>query len=436
KKLPEYMIPTTYVVLDELPLNPNGKVDRRALPAPVGSRPELESRYEKPQTSLEKLLAEMWQDVLGLEEVGIHDDFFELGGTSIRVVVFVHRLEQRLGVPVPVKALFGAPNVAALAEYLKEHYAQVISAVSDDDEGKLLSLMTGLQPAAGSWSPLVEIQPGTGKTPLFFVHPVGGNVFCYFNLARRLGADQPFYALQAKGLNNGQHGHTRIEEMASYYVEHLRAVQPTGPYRIGGWSLGGVVAFEMARQLKASGDDVPMLALIDSPSPSAFAGMGRADELSQLASFAIDLGFTQEHLSRFVDDVRPLSLEEQLAYMLDRALAENLVPADMELDHLHRLFRVFKTNVEALCAYVPGVYTGQVTYVQAVENDAAGVSDMSKEWHELALGGVDAYRLPGDHYSILKQPYVAALAQCIEQRVRKLENGDGAPDFTRQEHRR
>jgi thioesterase domain-containing protein len=165
-----------------------------------------------------------------------------------------------------------------------------------------------------------------------------------------------------------------------------------------------------------------MLALIDSPSPSAFAGMVDEDELSQLASFAIDFGFTQEHLSRSVDHVRQLPLEEQLAHMLDRALAENLVPAGMELDHMHRLFRVFKTNREALRAYAPGVYGGRVTYLRAVGNDAADAEDISKDWEEFALGGVDVYRLPGDHYSILKQPYVDALAQCIEQRLQKLEN--------------
>ena len=400
ERLPDYMIPTTYVVLDQLPLTPNGKVDRRALPALDGSRPELESRYEKPRTSLEKLLAEMWQDVLEVEAVGIHDDFFELGGTSLRVVVFVNKLEQRLNVHVPVKALFGAPNIAALAEYLKEHYAQTVSAASRED---------------GSWSPLVEIQPGTNKPPLFFVHPIGGNVFCYFNLARRLGTDQPFYALQSIGLNNGHPGHTRIEEMASYYIEHLRAVQPAGPYHLGGWSLGGVVAFEMARQLKADEADVSLLALIDSPSPSAFTRMPREDDLSRLASFAIDLGFSQEHVSRSFNDVRSLPLEDQLAYMLDRALAENLIPAGMELDHLQRLFRVFKTNREALRAYVPGVYAGQITYVQAVDNNA---NQTSNDWHEFARDGVEVHQLPGDHYSILKDPYVNALAQCIEQRIR------------------
>jgi thioesterase domain-containing protein len=208
--------------------------------------------------------------------------------------------------------------------------------------------------------------------------------------------------------------------MASYYVEHLRAVQPLGPYHLGGWSLGGVVAFEMARQLTADGADVSMLALIDSPSPSAFTGTGRDDDLSQLASFAIDLGFTEEHLSRAFNDVRQLPLEDQLAYMLDRALAENLVPAGMELDYLQRLFRVFKTNREALRAYAPGVYAGQIAYVQAVGNDPG---DASNNWSEFALGGVDFYQLPGDHYSILKQPYVDALAECIDQRLRKLESG-------------
>ncbi|HEX8424095.1 MAG TPA: non-ribosomal peptide synthetase, partial [Pyrinomonadaceae bacterium] len=426
ERLPEYMIPSAIVALDELPLTPNGKVDRSALPELDGLRPELESRYEKPRTGLERLLVEMWEDVLGVETVGVYDNFFDLGGTSIRVVVFVKRLQQRLGVPVSVKDLFGAPNVAALAAHLNDHYGHAISAVGVDDDGDAPSLLNALQPAAGSWSPLVEFQHGAGKTPLFFVHPVGGNVFCYFNLSRRLGADQPFYALQSRGLSDEQHGHTRIEEMASYYIEHLRAVQPAGPYRIGGWSLGGVVAFEMARQLKAGGDEVVMLALIDSLSPRTLAGMEPDDELSQLANFALDLGFTMEHLSRSRDVVRQLPLEGQLAYMLELALSERLVPAGMELSHLHRLFSVFKTNQEAMRAYVPDVYEGQVTYFKAVGDGTNGAGDMSQGWRELALGGVEVHRLPGDHYSILKQPYVDALAERIEQQLQKIENGDGA----------
>jgi len=426
EQLPEYMIPSAFVMLEEMPLTPNGKVDRRALPAPDGLRPELESRYEEPRTGLERLLAEMWEDVLGVEMVGVYDNFFDLGGTSIRVVVFINRLQERLGVPVSVKALFVAPNIAALSAYLEEHYGHTISAVGADDNGGAPSLLTGLQPVAGSWSPLVEVQGGTGKTPLFFVHPGGGNVFCYFNLARRLGADQPFYALQAKGLNDEQHGHTRIEEMASYYIEHLRAVQPTGPYRIGGWSLGGVVAFEMARQLKASGDEVVMLALIDSLSPLVLAGTEPEDDLSQLANFAIDLGFTKEHLSSSGDDVRRLPLEGQLAYMLDLAFANKLVPAGMELTDLHRLFRVFKTNREALREYVPGAYAGRVTYFQVVGDSAFDAGDMSKDWHELSPGGMDVYRLPGNHFSILKQPHVDALAECIERHLQKIDNGNGS----------
>jgi thioesterase domain-containing protein len=342
------------------------------------------------------------------------------------VVVFINRLQQRLGVPVSVKALFVAPNVAAFGAYLEEHYGPTISEAGVDDNGGAPSLLTGLQTVAGSWSPLVEVQGGTGKTPLFFVHPGGGNVFCYFNLARRLGADQPFYALQAKGLDDEQHGHTRVEEMASYYIEHLRAVQPTGPYRIGGWSLGGVVAFEMARQLKAGGDEVVMLALIDSLSPLVLAGMEPEDDLSQLANFAIDLGFTKEHLSSSIDDVRRLPLEGQLAYMLDLAFANDLVPAGMELAHLHRLFHVFKTNREAVRGYVPGAYAGRVTYFQVVGDSAFDVGDMSKDWHELSPGGMDIYRLPGNHFSILKQPHVDALAECIERHLRKIENGNGS----------
>ncbi|MDD1633793.1 MAG: AMP-binding protein, partial [Methylococcaceae bacterium] len=241
--LPAYMVPAAILLLDALPVTPGGKLDRRALPAPDRFRPELERAFVAPRDDLEVQLAHIWEEVLGVRPVGVKDNFFELGGHSLLAVRLFALIQKRLGRQLPLTAVFQGATVETLAEVLR-------------------------QPGApGPRSSLVAIQPGGGRRPLFLVHPAGGHVFPYVRLAHCLGREQPCYGLQARGLEDGQDPHTRIEDMAAYYIQGLQTVQPTGPYLLGGWSMGGVVAFEMAQQLHAEGQQVALLALLDGRIP-------------------------------------------------------------------------------------------------------------------------------------------------------------------------
>ncbi|MEK7784827.1 MAG: thioesterase domain-containing protein, partial [Chloroflexota bacterium] len=226
-KLPAYMAPAAFVSMAALPLNPNGKVDRKALPAPESDRPDLAKTFVAPRDALELQLSRIWEDILGVHPVGVTDDFFELGGHSLLAVRLAAQVRQQLGRDLQLMALFQNATVEQLA-----------SALRHDQPGP---------------SSLVEIQPRGAKRPLFFIHPSGGSVHWYADLARRLGKDQPFYGLQAKGVNGDQEIHTRIEEMAACYVAAIRAAQPEGPYQLGSWSMGVIIAFEMAQQIRAAG---------------------------------------------------------------------------------------------------------------------------------------------------------------------------------------
>ncbi|HWU90794.1 MAG TPA: amino acid adenylation domain-containing protein, partial [Kofleriaceae bacterium] len=245
--LPEYMIPSAFVVLESLPLTPNGKIDRKALPIPAVTG--VADRYVPPATPAERSVVQIWQDVLRVERIGMHDNFFELGGHSLLATQLLGRLRRELGTPLSLKDLFEAQTPA-----------------------KLVTRVGAAAP--GLPANPIELRAG-GARPLFLVHAVGGGVSSYVGLARDLPEGQAVFAFQARGLDGSEPPVETIEAMASRYVEELRAVRAEGPLRIGGWSMGGIIAFEMARQL---GGEVETLVLIDPPSPSS------ADELAASAA--------------------------------------------------------------------------------------------------------------------------------------------------------
>ena len=236
ERLPEYMVPAVFAWMDALPRTGSGKLDRRALPEMDAGTDGAE--FVPPKPGLEARIAAIWQDVLGLERVGAHDDFFDLGGQSILATRLVARLRGELGIDVPVGMLMQAPTVEALAR-----------AVEAGERSVRL--------------PLVALQTFGDRPPLFLAHPAGGHVICYRGLAVNLAPDQPVYGLQPRGLEDGKEPISDLEEMAAFYVDAIRRFRPRGPYRLGGWSFGGVVAWEMARQLHAAGETVDLLAMLD-----------------------------------------------------------------------------------------------------------------------------------------------------------------------------
>jgi thioesterase domain-containing protein len=726
QKLPDYMLPSAYVLMEEFPLTASGKVDRRALPAPDASRPAQGEAYLAPRDQLEQLLVDMWQAVLGLDQVGVTDNFFAIGGDSLKGAILINQLQQLLGEYVYVVAIFDAPTVAALADYLRQHYLHAVNRLSGLDmatplaattcvspaqvtefrqlipalpefptdtknptaifvlspprsgstllrvmlgghpqlfappelellsfntlaernaafagrfsfwlEGTLRALMElkqcsaeaarelmqqcaeqqlstqqfygllqdwlgnrtlvdktpsyaldreilrraerdftgtrylhllrhpyamirsfeearleqvffrhqhhfsqrqlaelvwlvsqqnileflatvpaerqyqvhfeelvkepepvlrgvceflgleyesemaapyqsqtkrmvdGIHPlskmlgdvkfhqhsrveadAADRWrqqleagdlladetwtiaerlgyprievqglttvpvsqaSALANIQPTGNGLPFFCVHPVGGQILCYKTLSTHLGFEQPFYGLQARGLDENQVPQTQIEDMAAYYIEAIRSVQPDGPYMLGGWSMGGVIAYEMAQQLEAQGQRVSLLALMDA-TPANPEDAGPVDEITLLANFAHDLGLSVDRLQLSTDELAKLDAEELLSYTLQRAIEARIVPQNFQLAQAQRLFEVFKNNVQAMQSYRPKASSQRVTLLKAADRLTVE-TDETMGWGALTSGEIEIHTISGSHFTIIREPHVKNLAE-------------------------
>ncbi len=387
RSVPEYMVPSAFVVLPELPLTPNGKTDRGALPAPERAGGGA-AEHVAPRDATELALAGVWEEVLGVSPVGVRDDFFALGGHSLLAVRLMARVETVLGARLPLATLFSASTVEALAGVLRRDGAEADA------------------------SPLVPIRASGGRAPLFFVHPVGGDVLCYAPLGRRLGADQPFYALRARGLTPGEPPHDTVEAMARDYLDALRAAQPHGPYRLGGWSMGGVVAFEMARRLEAAGERVETLALVDSMAP-ALAGRTLPDDEGVLArTFAADLGLPLDHALP-AGAGAAMDAREHVRSVLEAAREAGLVPPDLGFDQVWHLYGVFRANLRAMYDYRPGPFGGKVTLLRASEHDPAEAETLG--WESVAAGGVEVRAVPGSHFTLVRDPHAAELARVVSE---------------------
>ncbi|MDF5721309.1 MAG: beta-ketoacyl synthase N-terminal-like domain-containing protein [Rhizonema sp. PD37] len=353
-------------------------------------RPNLEYDYVAPHTHVEQTLADMWREVLCIEQIGIHDDFFELGGHSLLAVHLITKIKKQLGQNIQVSDLFQEATIKHLANILHKEANHQIS------------------------SPLVAIQPHGYQPPLFFVHPVGGNILSYYELSRHLGSEQPFYGLQALGLNGECEPYTRIEDMATQYIQALREIQQNGPYFLGGWSLGGVVAFEMATQLLRDGEKVAMLAMLDSPAPvksEQTVKIDDDDDVKILVDFAIDMARSAgKNLSGSVEKLQGLTLDEQLNYFMDQARIANLLPMDFELQQLRCLLKVYKGNVRALHSYTPQVYPKKIVYFQASE-ESDHKHNYTLSWQKKSGKPIEIINIPSNHYTIITKPHIQVVAK-------------------------
>ncbi len=374
------------------------------------TRPELGHVYTEPRNSTEQQISDLWQQSLGIEPIGIHDNFFELGGDSLVAVQLLIKLRKTFQISLSPDQLLQAPTVAQLTVLFEKNRSVYAS-----------------QSFQSLPSSLVAIRPSGSKPPFFCIHPGGGNVLCYAQLARHLGDEQPFYGLKAVGLDGIERPLTRYEDMAANYIKALRVVQARGPYLLGGWSVGGVVAFEMAQQLRKLGEPVGLLALIDVEAPTDGSKYANLDDVALLAWFAIDFGiFSELEPALLVETLRGLELDEQLHYILAQAKKDSVLPATAELDDIRPLMEVFKANVRAVGRYVPQVYSGRITWFRAQDRltffDEFLVDDSinsKKGWGELSLEPPEIYAIPGNHYTIIAEPQVQQLAEqlrcCIDK---------------------
>jgi thioesterase domain-containing protein len=365
QKLPHYMVPSAFVLLEAMPKTPNGKTDKRNLPAPKAADFAEPQEYVAPTDELQRQLARIWETVLDKKPVGIRDNFFELGGHSLLAARLMHRIEQQIGERLPLASLLQAPTIEQLSGLLRhDQYSD-------------------------SWSMMVPIQPQGTKPPFFCVHGVGGNVVGFRDLARHVGDDQPFYAIQPQGLDGKRECLTSIPQMAERYIQEIRRVQPDGPYRIGGYSFGGLVAYEMAQMLEAQGIEVALLALFDT-----YPGkmQSRAAALKNLAG---------------------LPLKEQVGFLWKKGTFVLMtLQKRLELQFLPRALR----NVRQACAkaaadYDVQPYPGRVTLFRVREKSVGSLNDPYAIWWQVAAGGVDLREISGDHLSLLKEPQVRLLGE-------------------------
>jgi amino acid adenylation domain-containing protein len=392
-RLPDYMVPGSLLFLESMPLSPTGKMDRAAL-----RRLDLEdagSEWVEPRDVIELELARLWQEVLGVPRLGVRDNFFALGGHSLLAVRLLARVQERFDRELPLAVLFQEGTVEEMAARLRR----------DEIEG----------PA----SCLVPIQPSGPALPFFCVHPAGGDVLCYAALARHLGAGQPFYGLQSRGLSDDEPPLESVPEIAALYVEEIRRVQPAGPYRLGGWSLGGLIAFEMARQLAEAGEEVALLAMIDS-SPGITGGDLPDDValLLDVVAYVANL-WGKPDLSVPREDLEALAPEARLDFVLDLLREADFLPPGTGRDRLRRVLDVYRANGLAVHSYEPGLYPGPLTLFKAADgpiDDPFGRAlGWALGWEDLAAGPVEIETVPGHHLSLLAEPNVRTLARRLRQ---------------------
>ncbi|HJX29584.1 MAG TPA: thioesterase domain-containing protein, partial [Thermoanaerobaculia bacterium] len=336
-----------------------------------------------PRDALELRLVQLWEELLGVQPIGVREDFFELGGHSLIAVQLVARLRRSLGASLSMATLVRHPTVESLAAILRGG-------------------------GETSRDPLVELAPGTGR-PFYCVHALGGEVFGYVHLARRFAAaGRPFYGLQAAAIGEAE----TLEEMAARYLHRLREAQPAGPYTLGGWSMGGVVAFEMARQLERQGETVDLLVLLDAFAPESESRPPRADgEL--VALFAYELAHLLGSHIELPADFRERAAGDALSWLAAEAELLGLLPRGVDTEEIARRFAVFRANFRALERYAGGPCTAPVLLLKA----AGSPADMG--WESLLARPFEVLDLPGDHYSLLRPPLVEELAAALRERLGK-----------------
>ncbi|HEX8212540.1 MAG TPA: amino acid adenylation domain-containing protein [Longimicrobium sp.] len=409
-RVPEYMIPSAFVFLERLPAGSTGKVDRKLLPAPE-ARPALEEAPGAPDDPLELRMVEVWEEVLGVHPVGVDDDFFELGGNSLLSVRLLARIRRAFGCDFPLAALVTGGTARAAAAAVR------------DALGALPTVAT----------PLVAIRPEGGRAPLFCVHPAGGGVLGYVALARHLGADQPVYGLQDPLYAEGERSDLPVEELAARYLEAIRPVRGSGPVRLLGWSFGGVVAFEMARQLRERGEEVGLLALLDTIAPTAdyAAFFNDTEEVESKVLFGIAREAAASRgkaLGLRYHEVREAEGEERLARVVEALKRAGVVHADTPPSAMDAALRQWWSRMELLHRYVPRPYAGEITLFRAQGVDEQVqeawpelaerfLRDPTRGWAPLASHPVRVVEVPGEHATLGTEPHVrtlaARLAECL-----------------------
>ncbi len=394
-ELPDYMIPAFFVMLNEFPLLPNGKINRPALPEPDGFNIERQT-YMHPRNSLELQLNRIWENVLSVSPISVFDDFFNIGGDSLLAIRLINLINQQFGTQVPLNALFQSSTIEQLALLLRR-----------DNQNHQTN------------SPLVTLQSQGSNAPIFCVHAAGGIVFRYMQIAKWMSSQygHPFHGLQAKGIEPGETPYSSIEEMAQCYVQAIRQIKPHGPYLLAGWSFGGTVAFAMAEILESAGETVSGIIMIDAPSPDMDAY--ETD----------DVDFLLERLEPAAGISLQNAVEQQTTaqakkqFILEQKKQLGLFPPDIKPEEAEQRLAVHKHHNRLLCQYRPHnlIHAG-IAFIQATETTRFDekMKDPVPAWSQFTRQPIIEYQAPGNHFNMFANQYTRILAEKIQACIKQL----------------
>jgi len=353
------------------------------------TRPILAQPYIAPITSFEIKLVEIWQTFLGIEAIGIEDDFFDLGGDSLLAVQLAAYLRTELQVNLGTQALLSASTIAKLAILLTPTETSIPESTNE------LEL-------------LVKIKEGDPLRPaLVMIHPVGGYVYFYRELAQLLSNEQAVYAIEAQGVDGKTEPLFQVEKMARQYIQQLQKHQPKGPYLLGGSSFGGMIAYEMAQQLTEQGEEIALLALIDTPGPEHMP-TGIINDDADVMAYVLEVG---RNIKISAEELRAMNEQDRWQWFVEKTDAGDTESGQSQSQIFMDLFRA---NTQAMFAYQPQAWAGKAVFFRAMEKDAHNAKTPEKAWGNLVLGGMDIYDIPGNHITMNELPHVLFLAEQLQ----------------------
>jgi amino acid adenylation domain-containing protein len=407
-RLPSYMIPSAFMMLDSFPVAPNGKVNRGALPLPDSSRPELENPFVAPSNLVEQQIAKMWSGLLSIDTVGIHDDFFDLGGNSILAVQLMVAIGKTFGRQLLPAAIFQAPTIGQISQLLQ-------------------------QKGDSSLPSIIPLRPEGSGTPFFWIHGDSGNA----SLLDYLDPEQPVYGLEHQSQDGQPAKYLSVETIAEYYLRQIREIQPQGPYLLGGYSFGGTIAFEAAQNLTKQGERISLLAMLDSAYPSSTPpGSANRDENSEApeSEHPLDIHSHLQKLAKlgFMDRVRYLQVrfKNRLNGLIGNRLRRNFkwlqckvsLKAGWKLPASVRSYYILEVYKRARSSYSPHVFPGPAIYFKSTKQSTYHRDSWQKLMREL-----EVYEVPGDHMDLIKRENVPHWARTLGCCVAKAQTLDTSP---------
>jgi amino acid adenylation domain-containing protein len=388
EKLPEYMVPTAMVRMQKLPLTANNKVDRKALPEPSVSSLSTSKEYMEPKTPTEKKLAAIWSSILKIEKIGILDNFFEIGGHSMIAVTLIIKIEKEFGIRLPLATLFEQSNIQKLSKVIEN----------------------GIEP--DKWRSLVPLRPVGSKKPLFLVHGLGLNVLLYTTIISYLDPEQPVFGLQAKGLNGIDKPLESIEEIASYYISEIMTIESEGPFQLAGYSLGGIIAFEMGHQLTEMGKKVSFIGLLDAVAEGSDNHLSifrqiisKGNYLLNYLVWNISYFFKNPDESMFsVIKRRWRGLRKKVRGLDIKVNKDDMVSKGERNELPKYLRKVHRANLRAGRRYILKPYKGAVHLFKAAHQTFYIPDPVNYGWDKYASEGVIIHEIPGEHSSTFAPP--------------------------------